>query len=135
VSVLAIVLIAIVGVLLILFLGGTVANARHRRAARDRLRERAAAADRDLAQTAAAARGWDRAGLEAAVRQTWSNRQGAAAIDAIALVTVLDRPGTDEDEAVFVVSAGGRDSQVALRRTGDVWAENAQPSASGPAAA
>jgi hypothetical protein len=134
VSVVAIVLIALVGVLLILFLGGTLANARHRRAAGDDLRTRAAAADRDLARAAAEDRGWDRAVLESAVRAAWAKHEGAAAIESIALMTVLDRPGTDEDEAMFVVTAGGRETHVALARRGDVWSEAAQPSGSAPAA-
>jgi hypothetical protein len=136
VSVLAIVLLVVLVVLLILFLGGTVANARHRRASAHELQERIAVADRDLAHAAAEDRGWDRPALENAVRVAWARREGVAAIDAISLVTVLDRPGTDEDEAVFLVHAGGAQTQCVLCRTGDVWAEApAQPSASGPPAA
>jgi len=41
--------------------------------------------------------------------------------DELTLIEVLDRPGTDEDEAVFDVRAGGSRHRLVLGRRGDEW--------------
>ena len=43
-------------------------------------------------------------------------------MDELHLIQVIDRPGTDADEAVFRVRAvGGGGSELTLARTGDSW--------------
>lgn len=90
--------------------------ARRRAEARDEhLRERLAVANEALAQAHAADKGWDKALLEAAARQA------AGPTDELFLVSVIDNPGTDQDEAVFQAVSDGRTRTIGLRRTGDTW--------------
>jgi len=121
VSVLAIVILVVAVLLVILFIGGLIVSTRHRKVSDAHFRERIAQADRDLATAAAEDRGWDRAVLDDAVRKAWAQRQGAAPIASIALVSVRDLPGTDDDEATFQVISGGTPFEVVLSRTGNLW--------------
>jgi hypothetical protein len=121
VSVLAIVILVVAVGLVILFVGGLIVSTRHHKASEAHFRERIAQADRDLATAAAEDRGWDRAVLDAAVRQAWAQRQGAAPIDSVALVSVRDLPGTDDDEATFQIISGATPFELVLSRTGDLW--------------
>jgi hypothetical protein len=56
--------------------------------------------NRDLAAAAAQDRGWDRATLEDAARRIYASQRGGEPPE-LRLVEVRDRPGTDEDQAVF----------------------------------
>lgn len=96
----AIVLIVLAVVVALLFAGGYVANARRREAERAKLHARAQEADRHLADAHAEDKGWERGALEAAARTAYIERHGVAPAE-LNLVQVVDRPGTDEDEAVF----------------------------------
>jgi hypothetical protein len=139
VTVVAIILLAIALVFVFLFVIGAFANSRHRARTRNLVRERAQVADRDLAAAEAKDRGWDRAVLEAAIRDAWAGREGAPPIEEITLVAVVDPPGTDSDRAEFLVTAGETAVEIRLARTGNTWAEEprgaAQPSGSSPPAA
>ncbi len=97
---LGIVLLVVLVVLLVLFAGGYVANARRLRAERARLHALTQEADRSLAVAHAEDKGWERTGLEQAARQAWLDRTGRAPAD-LTLVQVVDRPGTQDDEAIF----------------------------------
>ena len=97
---LAIVLIVIAVVLLLLFIGGYIANARRSAAEHDALHARVRQADRQLAAAHADDKGWERANLEDAARAAYEQRTGSAPNELV-LVQVVDRPGTDADEAVF----------------------------------
>src|SRR3954465_2366074 len=76
--------------------------------------------DRDLAAAAASDRGWDRSHLEAAARRISAEQLGAEP-EELTLVEVIDRPGTDEDQAVFDVRAAGARHRVVLGRRGGDW--------------
>ena len=99
-SLLTIILI-VLGVLVVVFAicGYAVVS---RRRARDQagLLERASLADQHLAAAHAEDKGWERGGLEVAARTVYAQRHGAEP-QTLTLVQVVDRPGTDEDEAVF----------------------------------
>lgn len=56
--------------------------------------------NQDLATAAAQDRGWDRAILEDAARRIYASQRGGEPPDLL-LVEVRDRPGTEEDQAVF----------------------------------
>ncbi|MDQ3739859.1 MAG: hypothetical protein M3389_02835, partial [Actinomycetota bacterium] len=99
-SVTAIVLIVFGILLALLFVGGYVANARRREAERAALHARAREADRLLADAHAQDKGWERATLESAARAAYAERHGREP-ERLTLVQVVDRPGVDEDEAVF----------------------------------
>jgi hypothetical protein len=121
VSTLGIVLIAVAALLLVLFVGGMVANARRHRAEAGRLHAQIEEANAALAQAHAGDKGWERGGLEAAARAVFEERHPGAAIEQLNLVQVIDRPGTESDLAVFHVHGAGRVETITLGRQGEAW--------------
>ena len=112
-------LIIVLAVLAILIVGGVIARNRQLAKSRPAFERALAQVDRDLAAAAASDRGWDRAHLEASARRICAERLGAEP-DELTLVEVIDKPGIDEDQAVFDVSTGGERHRVVLgRRDGD----------------
>jgi hypothetical protein len=111
----------VVAVLGLLALGGAVANRRRREHTRREFDARVEQANRDLAEARAQDRGWEPGRMEAAARRVFGERQPGAEIAAIELVQVVDRPGTEHDEAVYRVEAGGIEHTVRLGRRGDEW--------------
>ena len=120
-SALAIILIVLAAVLLLLFIGGFIANARRTRAREADLRLRIEAADQALAQARAGDRGWDLEHLQAAARSAFAAAHGGHEPDRMDLVQVVDRPGTEADEAVFRCAHGHHEHDVVLGREGDLW--------------
>jgi type II secretory pathway pseudopilin PulG len=121
VSVLAIILIVLAALILLLFVGGLVANARRQRAREAQLHEQIEAADNALAEARAGDRGWDLPALEEVARQACAGRFGGRQPEQLHLVQVLDRPGTDADEAVFRAIDGDHEEDVVLGREGGQW--------------
>jgi type II secretory pathway pseudopilin PulG len=121
VSVLAIVLIVIAALFVLLFIGGLIANERRQRARAAALQAQVEAADQALAQARADDRGWDLAAIEAVARQACAARFDGRQPEQLHLVQVLDRPGTDADEAVFRAIDGHREEDVVLGREGGQW--------------
>jgi len=113
-------LIIVLVVLLVLAVGGAIARRRQLARTRGRFDRALAKVDRDLAAAAAQDRGWDRALLEAAARRVAVERLGAEP-EEVVLVEVIDRPGVEEDQAVFRVGAAGERQQVVLGRRGEEW--------------
>jgi len=108
-------LIIVLVVLLILAVGGAIA-ARRRMAAREGHFERSLAqVNRDLAAAHAEDNGWERAILEDAARQAYTAERGADPGE-LDLVQVIDRPGTDDDHAVFRAGPDGRERLTLGRR-------------------
>ena len=99
-SPLLIVILVLLVLVIALAVGGYVANGRRRRAERAALHAQAQEADQQLALAHADDKGWERTGLEAAARAAYASRHGGEP-RTLMLVQVVDRPGTDEDEAVF----------------------------------
>lgn len=116
-----ILLIVIAVVVLALGAGGYRATARRTQARDGKLREQLASAELELAHAHAADKGWDRATLEAAARAGALQRFGAVQVDALQLVQVIDKPGTDADQAIFRVQTPDGDHTLTLGRTGGVW--------------
>jgi hypothetical protein len=124
--------IVIVFVLLatVLAVGGYVANRRWVTARARRFAEDLEAANRALAAAHAADKGWEPARLDAAARRAFAHVAPEGEIRELHLVQVEDRPGTEEDRAVFrVTDAHGRHHELALARRGDDWV--AEPSPAG----
>ncbi len=118
---LAIVLGVFVALVVILALGGIYARRRQLDASRGRFDSNLAQVNRDLAAAHAEDRGWARDGLEAAARSAYAAQRPAAEPEALKLVQIVDRPGTDDDKAVFQVASGGRDERLTLGRQGGDW--------------
>lgn len=116
----AIVLLVVVAILVLLVLGGIVASGRAARAREARLKAEVEQADRALAEAHAGDNGWDADHMEAAARAAWASdgHHAGEPIAALHLVQVIDRPGTEADEAVYrIVGAGGHEHDVVLKRS------------------
>ena len=120
-STLAVVLILVGGILLVLAVGGAIAQRRRLAATEAEFRARIEQADQDLAAAHAQDKGWDRERLEAAARRVFAEQHPGHEIDSLQLVQVVDKPGTEADEAVFSVRGGGHEHRVVLGRHGDDW--------------
>ena len=113
-------LIIVLGVLAILAIGGFIARSMYLRRTEADFRAKLEQANHDLAEAAAADRGWDRETLEGAARRIHAEQRGAEPSE-LQLVEVLDRPGTDEDLAVFHVESEGRRGALTLGRRDGEW--------------
>jgi hypothetical protein len=109
-------LIIVLVVLIVLAVGGAIARRAQLARTRPVFDATLEKVNRDLAAAAAQDRGWDRDTLEAAARSFFAAERGAAPAD-LALVEVIDRPGTDQDRAVF--RAG--DEHLTLGRHDGEW--------------
>jgi hypothetical protein len=109
-------LIIVIVVLIVLAAGGIIARSRQLARTRPAFERSLTQADHDLAAAAAADRGWDRARIEAAARRIYAERH-VSEPRSLTLVEVLDRPGTDADEAVF----DAQGERLVLGRRGDEW--------------
>jgi hypothetical protein len=116
------ILIGVVVVLGVLVLGGVIASRRRADAEHRGLVARLTAADEALAGARAQDRGWDRATMEAAARAAFAARSGAE-IRQLQLIQVDDRPGTEDDHAVFRVLTDAGAEELRLGRHGDSWVE------------
>ena len=113
-------LIVVLAVLLVLAVGGALARRAQLARTRAAFEASLERANQDLAAAAAADRGWDRATLEAAARRIFAEQRGLEP-EQLHLVEVLDRPGTDEDRAVFRAELAGRAEPLTLGRRGGEW--------------
>jgi type II secretory pathway pseudopilin PulG len=120
VSVLAIVIIVIAVLLVGLMVGGLAASARRHREEESELRTTLLEADRALAQARAEDHGWERTALESAARGAFAERSPAH-VRELLLVQVVDRPGIEEDQAVFRVVTDAGSEEIVLLRHGDGW--------------
>jgi hypothetical protein len=118
---LAIVLGVFVALVILLAVGGAIARRRQLDAGRGRFATQLAHVNRELAAAHAEDRGWARDGLEAAARAAYASEHDGAEPEQLTLIQIVDRPGTEDDKAVFQVSAGGRDEQLTLGRRDGAW--------------
>jgi Tfp pilus assembly protein FimT len=122
VSTLDIVIVVVAAIIGLLAAGGWAAATRRARSRDHKLLEELHVAEQELARARAMDKGWDRALLESAARDAVAARFGSEPVDALQLVQVIDRPGTDADQAVFrVQTADGDEHRITLGRTGGVW--------------
>jgi hypothetical protein len=118
---LAIVIVAFVALVVILAVGGAYARRRQLEASRGRFDTHLAQINEDLAAAHAQDRGWARDALEAAARAAYATERGGAEPDDLTLVQIVDRPGTDDDRAVFRVASGEREERLTLGRRSGEW--------------
>jgi hypothetical protein len=114
---LAIVIGVFVALVIVLAVGGAIARRRQLARTQGRFDTNLAEVNRDLAAAHAADRGWAREGLEAAARAAYAAQRDGAEPDALTLVQIIDRPGTDDDKAVFAI--GGE--RLTLGRANGDW--------------
>lgn len=109
-------LIIVIVVLLLLAAGGVYARSRQLKRSRPAFERSLEQVNRDLAAAAAADRGWSRDTLEEAARRIYAEQRGGEPPELV-LVEVLDRPGTDQDQAVFRCG----DERLTLGRRDGEW--------------
>ncbi len=113
-------LIIVLAVLVVLAVGGFVARRMLTQRTEAQFRRQLEKANHDLAEAAAADKGWDRPTLEAAARRLYAEQRGAEPAELL-LTEVIDRPGTDEDYAVFHAEGEGRLETLTLGRSQGDW--------------
>jgi hypothetical protein len=118
---LVIVLGVFVLLVIVLAAGGAYARKRQLEARSEHFDRHLAEVNQDLAAAHAEDRGWAREGLEAAARAAYAAERGGAEPEDLTLVQIVDRPGTDDDKAVFRVRASGRDERLTLGRKAGDW--------------
>jgi hypothetical protein len=114
---LAIVLGVFIALVIVLAAGGAYARRRQLERTQGRFDDSLAQVNRDLAAAHAADRGWAREGLETAARAAYAAQRDGAEPDDLVLVQIIDRPGTDEDKAVFAIG----DERLTLGRANGDW--------------
>jgi hypothetical protein len=117
----AIIVLAVFAALLLLALLGALAASVRNRRRRERFGSSLDEVDRSLADARATDRGWERGVLEAAARRAFEAERPGAEIHELTLVQVVDRPGTEEDKAVFRVVATDIRVHLTLGRVGGEW--------------
>jgi hypothetical protein len=120
VSTVGIIILVALAAFALLFAGGYTAAWRRSRALAESLQGRIASADKALADARAEDRGWERATMEAAARTAAGPRD----VTALHLIQVVDKPGTDADQAVFRAEHPDGDATTVIlgRRDGDWYA-------------
>ena len=114
-------LIILIVVIVVLAVGGIIARTQQLKRSRPAFERSLEQVNRDLAAAAASDRGWDRSTLEDAARRIYASEHGGEPVELV-LVEVRDRPGTDEDEAVFRCG----DTQLTLGRRDGEWVHSPQ---------
>jgi hypothetical protein len=120
VTALEIIILVIVVLVAVLIVGGYVITGRRRRADEPALSTELEAVNESLALARASDKGWERSLLEAAVRAAFAERSEAEIRD-LQLVQVVDKPGTEDDQAVFRVVTDHGSEHLHLDRHGDTW--------------
>jgi hypothetical protein len=113
-----IVVLVLVAVLVLLAAGGAFARRRQLAGSQGRFDASLLQVNRDLAAAHAEDKGWERSHLEDAARQAYAAERGGADPGALELMQVIDRPGTDDDHAVFRAGPDGRERLTLGRRDG-----------------
>jgi type II secretory pathway pseudopilin PulG len=122
VSVILIVVLVVLGVLLLLAILGAAMASRRNALGAVAFEQSLAAVDRELAAAVAADHGWERGALEASARDAFAERRPDTRIAELQLVQIVDEPGTDQDLAVFLVTAAdGAESRLTLGRRDGAW--------------
>ena len=109
-------LVIVLIVLAVLAIGGIIARFAQLRRSRPAFDRSLEHVNRDLVTAAAQDRGWNRETLEEAARRAYAAERGGEPPELL-LVEVRDRPGTDEDQAVFRCGS----EQLTLGRRDGEW--------------
>ncbi len=112
------VVLVVVALIVVLAVGGAIAQRRRLARNTDFFRAELEQVNADLARARAEDRGWDRDTLESAARDAYARERPGAGAPELTLVRVVDRPGTDEDQAVF---RAGRGELLTLGRRDGAW--------------
>jgi hypothetical protein len=117
----AIIAIIVLAVVVLLVVGGLAGNARLRRAREADFEESLDEVNRQLAAAHAQDKGWEPRALEDAARRAFAQARPGDEVRQQALVQVVDRPGTDEDKAIFRFLTDTGAAYLTLGRVGGEW--------------
>jgi hypothetical protein len=120
---LVVVIVVFVLAVVVLFVLGLAGARRHRQEEEGRFSVQLEEANAALAAARAEDRGWERARLEGAARAAHEARHPGAQVAELHLVQVVDRPGTEDDQARFRVVDAHGEHDILLGRRGDDWVE------------
>jgi hypothetical protein len=120
-STLDIVIVVAVALIVALAVGGMLANARWRQSREARLGASLDEVNRKLAAAHAHDKGWEPEALAAAARRFFAEQQPGEEVRDEALVAVIDKPGTDSDQAMFRFVTGTGTWLLTLGRTDGEW--------------
>ena len=115
-----IIVLVVVAVIVLLAVGGALARRRQLERSEGRFDASLLQVNRELAAAHAQDRGWERSTLEDAARQAYAAERAGADPGELVLMQVVDRPGTDDDHAVFRAGPDGRE-RLTLGRRGGEW--------------
>jgi hypothetical protein len=111
-----IIAVAVAGALVLLAIGGALANSRLRRRTAGEFQVSVDAVNRDLARAHAQDKGWDPRMLADAARRAFEAERPGVSVVEQTLVAVIDRPGVEEDQAVFRITSDAGETRVTLDR-------------------
>jgi len=114
-----VILLVLVVLVVVLAAGGAIAQRRRLERNRGAFEAQLEQVNRDLAAARAEDRGWERETLESAARDAYARERGAAG--ELTLVRIVDRPGTDEDKAIFRCRGDGGEEELTLGRQDGDW--------------
>jgi len=114
-------LLIVLVVLVVLVVGGIVARQRQLARTEDRFAINLSKVNEELAAAHAQDRGWEPGALEAAAREVYRQQRPGVEPREIVLVQIVDRPGTDDDKAMFRFRGEGRDELLTLGRQDGRW--------------
>ena len=120
-STLEVIIIVVVLLVILLALGGMVANRRRREAGQAGFESSLDEVNRQLAAAHAEDKGWEPEALRRAARRAFAEERTADQIRDEALVAVVDRPGMEEDRAVFRFVTDAGTFLLTLGRRGGDW--------------
>jgi hypothetical protein len=116
-----VVLLVIVLVVVLLAAGGAIAQRRRMDRNRGVFDAELAGVNEELAAARAEDRGWERETLERAAREAFASRHPDEPRADLSLIRIVDRPGTDDDKAIFRVSGSGAEQELTLGRQNGDW--------------
>ena len=119
-SAIEVIVLVVVVLVVALAIGGYVATGRRARAREATIHAELDAANQALATAHAQDKGWERTRLEEAARTAFADRS-TAQVRELQLVQVVDKPGTDDDQAVFRIITDHGSEYLHLDRHGDAW--------------
>ena len=114
-------LIVVLVVLALLAVGGALARRRQLVSTRGRFDANLLQVNNDLAAAHAEDRGWERAALDEAARRAYAEERPGADQTEMVLMQVIDRPGTDQDKAVYRFGPEGSHERLTLGRRSGEW--------------
>ena len=118
-DVVLIILGVVVAIVVLLAVGGSIAQRRRLERNRGDFERSLEEVNEELAAARAEDRGWERSTLEAAARDAYQRERGESA--ELTLIRIVDRPGTDDDKAIFRCDAGDRQEDLTLGRRDGQW--------------